>query len=56
MDVSGAGLTSTDKLLEEGVSAAFATKIVKQGDIVVLTAGLPGGVSGTTNLIKAQQI
>ena len=52
----GNGLKSTDALLEDGVKIALDTKIVKHGDTVVLTAGLPGGISGTTNLIKAQQI
>jgi pyruvate kinase len=26
---------------------------VKEGDLVVITAGIPVGVGGTTNLIKA---
>lgn len=49
-------LNSTDELFEEGVRCALATGIVKTGDTVVLTAGVPVGISGTTNLIKAQKI
>jgi pyruvate kinase len=49
-------LNSTDELFEEGVRAALLTGIVKYGEIVVLTAGVPVGISGTTNLIKAQKI
>ncbi|MEL4105335.1 pyruvate kinase [Oscillospiraceae bacterium WX1] len=54
--IRGKSLRSTDELFEEGIRAALETKIVQQGDIVVLTAGVPIGISGTTNLIKAQQI
>ncbi|NLT14737.1 MAG: hypothetical protein GXY05_10400, partial [Clostridiales bacterium] len=47
---------STDELFEEGVRRALETGIVKYGETVVLTAGVPVGISGTTNLIKAQKI
>ena len=33
---------------------AIRTGLVKAGDLVVITAGLPGGKPGTTNLIKAE--
>jgi pyruvate kinase len=49
-------LDSTDELFELGVCRALETDIVKYGDTVVLTAGVPVGISGTTNLIKAQKI
>ena len=49
-------LTSTDELFEEGAKAALESGLVHRGDTVVLTAGVPVGISGTTNLIKAQQI
>ncbi len=52
----GKQLSSTDELFDTGISAALETDIVKRGDTVVLTAGVPIGISGTTNLIKAQQI
>lgn len=47
---------STDEIFEEGIKAALETKLVKKGETVVLTAGVPIGISGTTNLIKAQII
>ena len=30
--------------------------LIQEGDIVVITAGVPIGKSGTTNLIKAQKV
>ena len=43
---------NTDELFEHSVDAALAADLVKQGDLVVITAGVPLGISGTTNLIK----
>lgn len=42
----------TDVLFEQAVNASRTTGIIKQGDLVVLTAGVPIALSGTTNLIK----
>ena len=53
---TGRRLSNTDELFYAGILAAIETKTVKAGDTVVLTAGVPVGISGTTNLIKAQQI
>lgn len=47
---------STDELFELAVNSAESTGIVKQGEIVVITAGVPLGVSGTTNLIKVHVV
>lgn len=46
----------TDELLSIAVTKALDHKFVKTGDIVVLTAGVPVGKVGTTNLIKVQVI
>ena len=43
---------STDKIFEQAVNEACQTGIVKNGDLVVLTGGMPVGVSGTTNTLK----
>jgi pyruvate kinase len=43
---------STDEMLELAVLAGLNSGIVKQGDLVVITAGVPVGESGTTNLMK----
>ena len=47
---------NTDQLIDFAVQAAEEAGLVKQGDLVVLTAGVPVGVSGTTNMIKVHLI
>ena len=48
--------SSTDELVDFAVQAAEKAGIVKQGDLVVVTAGVPVGVSGTTNMIRVCQV
>jgi pyruvate kinase len=43
---------NSDALFEHAVDRAESKGLVSQGDIVVITAGVPLGVSGTTNMIK----
>lgn len=43
-----------EELFDYAVDAAESKGIIAKGDVVVLTAGVPLGVSGTTNLIKVQ--
>lgn len=43
---------STDDLFDHAVDKALDEGLVKQGEIVVITAGIPLGVSGTTNLMR----
>ena len=47
---------TTDALFERAVEAAQKHGYVKQGDITVITAGVPLGVSGTTNMLKVQVV
>ena len=44
---------NTDEMISTAVDVAYQGGMVKTGDIVVVAAGVPTGVSGTTNLIKA---
>ncbi len=48
--------TSTDELFAKAVAAAKASGIVEDGDLVVITAGLPLGISGMTNMMKVEKI
>lgn len=43
-----------DALFNSAVTAAEEAGLVSRGDLTVLTAGVPLGVTGTTNLIKVQ--
>ncbi len=45
-------MSKTDELFEAAVNAALAENLVKSGDLVVISAGVPLGISGTTNLMK----
>lgn len=42
----------TDALLDESINAALEEGCIKKGDLIVLTAGVPTGLSGETNLLK----
>ena len=52
----GKDVESTDELFEIGVEKAKETGLVEDDDLIVITAGVPIGVKGTTNLIKAQRV
>nr|WP_304219148.1 pyruvate kinase [Fredinandcohnia onubensis] len=43
---------STDEMLDNSVEVALNTGIIKPGDLVVITAGVPVGECGTTNIMK----
>ncbi|SHH58406.1 pyruvate kinase [Clostridium grantii] len=43
---------STDSLISESVDKAVEAGIVKNGDLVVVAAGIPVHYSGTTNMLK----
>jgi pyruvate kinase len=42
----------TDELLEAALEAAKSTGILEKGDITVITAGIPLGIAGNTNMLK----
>ncbi|HPS57351.1 MAG TPA: pyruvate kinase [Spirochaetota bacterium] len=44
--------TTTDEIFQNSVENAFNEGLVKNGDLVVITGGMPVGISGTTNMIK----
>lgn len=48
--------TSSDELFEEALVVAEHTGMVNKGELVVITSGLPVGVTGTTNMIKVDVI
>lgn len=46
----------TEVLFEHAVERAEEEKLIEEGDVIILTAGMPLGISGTTNLIKAVMV
>ena len=48
--------SNTDELVEFAVDSATSAGLVKQGDLVVVTAGVPVGVPGTTNMIRVHLV
>lgn len=47
---------NADELFEEALTVAEHTGMVNKGELVVITSGLPVGVTGTTNMIKVDVI
>ncbi len=47
---------NTDELFEHAVEVSRANGLVGEGDTVVITAGIPLGISGTTNMLKVDQL
>ncbi len=48
--------TTTDEVVTNSIEAAIREGYAKEGDLIVITAGVPVGFSGTTNLIKVHTI
>lgn len=46
------GRKSTDALLNNAVATAVETGRVTNGDLIIITAGVPTGETGTTNMMK----
>ncbi len=47
---------NTDELFDHVVDVARSKGLLKNGDLVVITAGVPLGISGTTNLLKVHLV
>jgi pyruvate kinase len=45
-------LYSTDDIIEKSVNKALELGYLENGDLTIITAGVPVGVSGSTNLLK----
>lgn len=48
--------SSTDEMFDMGVEKALESGHVRNGDLVVITAGVPIGISGTTNILKVHMV
>ena len=47
---------NTDELFSHAVDVARKNGLVEKGDTVVITAGIPLGISGTTNMLKVETL
>ncbi|WMT39548.1 pyruvate kinase [Paenibacillus sp. D2_2] len=54
--VKGHVATSTDEMFDNAMKGGLESGVVAEGDLVVITAGIPLGSSGSTNLIKVGQV
>ena len=54
--VNCAQAENTDDLIDNSIEASKNENFINEGELVVVTAGVPTGVSGTTNLIKVHVV
>ncbi|BBB92723.1 MAG TPA: pyruvate kinase [Methylomusa anaerophila] len=52
LPVSGPSSPNSDEMVQNAIASSLTAGVVKDGDLVVITAGVPAGVSGTTNMIR----
>ncbi|VEF47337.1 pyruvate kinase [Bacillus freudenreichii] len=52
----GEKVTTTDEMLDLAVTESLNSGIVKHGDSIIITAGVPVGEAGTTNLMKVHVV
>ena len=48
--------SNTDEVVENSIKSSKEKNYLENGDLVVITAGVPNGISGTTNLIKVHTV
>ncbi len=56
MPIMSEARSNTDELFDHAVECAQKTGIIKDGDLVVITGGMPMGVAGTTNIMKVHLV
>lgn len=54
--VLGKEAANTDEMIEQAIDSSVNAGLVHVGDLVVITAGVPVGRTGTTNLIKVHHV
>lgn len=47
---------NTDELFESAINAAVEHGLLESGDVAVITAGIPLGIAGNTNMLKVAEI
>ncbi|SET20285.1 pyruvate kinase [Anaerobranca gottschalkii] len=54
--VLGQQTDNTDDMIAEAIRTSLEQGYIKDGDLVVITAGVPVGIAGTTNLLKVHVV
>jgi pyruvate kinase len=54
--VLGAATNNSDDMVQNATAKSVEQGLVKEGDLVVITAGVPAGMSGTTNMIRVHVV
>ncbi len=49
-------VTSTDDMFNNAIRTSLDEGLIQNGNLVVITAGVPVGVSGTTNLLRVETV
>lgn len=49
-------ISSVDELFQQGATIAKRLRLAKAGDLIIITAGIPIGIEGTTNLLKVERV
>lgn len=47
---------STDEMMAEAVEASLQAGLIKEGELIIFTAGVPARVQGTTNLLRVHTV
>lgn len=47
---------NSDEMMAAAIEVSLSSGLIKGGDLVVITAGVPAGVHGTTNLIRVHTV
>jgi pyruvate kinase len=50
--VQGVQSQNSDEMVANSVASALRSGAIKEGDLIVITAGVPVGMSGTTNMLR----
>lgn len=49
-------METTDEVINASINSSLKAGLVSEGDVVVITAGIPVGVQGTTNMMKVHTL
>ena len=50
--IKGHEIINSDEMVKQAITGALGTGAIESGDLVVVTAGVPSGATGTTNMIR----